>query len=977
VRRSIFRIGVIVGAAIALFGLLGVVGVPLLLRHVLTGPVAAALHRPVRAGEIAFNPFTLKADLGQLYIGEPETAQAFVEIDRLHIDLSWVSLLRLALVVKELRVERPAVHLVRTAERRFNVSDLLERSSPAAKSRLSWRFAVAKVQLNGGTVHVDDRVLGERHTIEQVQLDVPYMSNLPADVGRAVEPSLRMVVDGSPVQIRGKATPFTTTPASVVELTLQQLDLSRYRSYLLQATALTFARGVLSGSVAVHVVDAGPQPSIRLSGTVALEQVELYAPGQGETPIAWTRLSASIAQVDSATRQVTVDEVRAEGVRVLVRRERDGGVSLARLLPTIPTTAPLPPPDTPAGTQELAWQYRIASLALDNSEARFEDAAAPSPIELVVAPLHLHLTNLSSDLSAAVGLEFDAMFNRQGRINVTGTVVPTPLQAELSVTTHELDLAGMEPYVSDRLNATVSSTALTMNGSLTLATAPDQLRVGYSGDATLGDVRLLDPTTSESVLGWKSCSASRLEVEIGSGPPKVHLGMLTLTDFYARLILKSDGRLNVYDMLTGPPAEPATVARSASASGRQTPETSVDAASTGGGPIAPEIALSGMTLQGGHVNFTDNFIEPHYTADILQIAGTVGPFDTGSTAPAAVVLQGQLNGSAPIAIDGAINPLVPTAFVDLKGRADGVELTGLTPYSAKYTGYPIVKGTLTVDVHYHLEQGQLTADNHLFIDQLTFGERVESHDATTLPVRLAVALLKNARGEIAVDVPVSGSLADPQFSLSGVIMDAFANFIVKVATSPFSLIAAAFGSEEDLEYIEFAPGLAALTPNSQQKLATLAQALQDRPALRLDISGRVDPLVDREGLREARLDSLITMQKIQESGGQADAGHTQLTPEEYKRYVTHVYKAAAFPKPRNFLGMEKSLPPDEMRQLLLANMTITEQDLRQLADERANAVRQWLSRRVEPGRLFVVSPTLTVDGIKDTGKTTRVDLSVK
>jgi hypothetical protein len=179
----------------------------------------------------------------------------------------------------------------------------------------------------------------------------------------------------------------------------------------------------------------------------------------------------------------------------------------------------------------------------------------------------------------------------------------------------------------------------------------------------------------------------------------------------------------------------------------------------------------------------------------------------------------------------------------------------------------------------------LTADNHLFIDQLTFGDPVESLDATTLPVRLAVALLRNARGEIDVDVPVTGSLSDPQFSLSGVILDAFVNLIVKAATSPFRLIASAFGTQEDLDYIEFPPGLATLTPDSQQKLATIAQALQDRPALQLDISGRVDPQSDREGLREARLASLIKMRKIQDSGGDEDADRVHLTPEEYNTYL--------------------------------------------------------------------------------------------
>jgi len=1189
VRRAIRRIGVTVGAVIALFGLVGFLGVPLLLRHIMTGQVAAALNRPVRVGGIGVNPYTLKVDLDQLQIGERGTSQPFIDISHLRITVSWASLFRLALVVKELRVERPVIHLVRTAEQRFNVSDLLDRSVRVDRSRTPFRFAVSNLQLNDGTVQFDDKVLGGRHTIEQVQIDVPFISNLPADVEIAVQPFLRMVIDGSPLHISGKATPFAMLPASVVDLKLQQLDLSRYRTYLPQETPITFAKGMLSCSIEVHVVHADSQPSVRLSGTMALDeldlrdsadapllelkhavtmltdvaplehvvhlgrtsidgltmhavrnrdgttnvtslmdrlapysgvqaqtttaakpatrtdlslqafelsdgtlritdhsgarpvalalqgvhvelnnlqttgqtpasfvigahlsaggsmalkgrldlaqsqltsdlsldqidlpalqdlapsvlaarftagqlsakahvqtsfaagqfnvhaepasvsldQVELHAPGQRETPIAWTRLGASIAQVDWAARQVTVHEVRADGVRVFVRRERDGGVSLASLIRA--STTPMQP-DNALSASASAWQYRIASLAIDNSEVRLEDAAAPRRIELVIAPMNFYLKDLSSDLSEPIALELDGTLNRQGRVNVTGTAVPAPLEAELRIATHELDLAAMEPYVSDMLNATISSAALTMNGTLALATARDKLRVSYRGDATLGNVHMLDRVTSESVLRWNSCSASRLDVEIGSGPPKVHIGVLALTDLDTRLILKSTGRLNVLDMMASPRSAPDSLSGTQPASGRQTPATSSAPAAITASPIDAEIELGGMTLQGGHVNFTDNFIKPNYTADLSDIVGTVGMFGTRTTAPAAVALQGQVNGSAPIAINGAVNPLAPMAFVDLKAKAHGIELTGLTPYSAKYTGYPIVKGTLTVDVHYLLDQGQLTADNHLFIDQFTFGDRVESRDATTLPVRLAVALLKNARGEIAVDVPVTGSLSDPQFSLSGVILDAFVNLIVKAATSPFSLIASAFGTQEDLDYIEFTPGLATLTPDSQQKLATIVQALQDRPALRLDISGRVDPQFDREGLREARLTSLLRMWKIKDIGGDEDADRVQLTPEEYDAYLTRVYKTATFPKPRGFLGLDKSLPPDEMKKLLLTNMEITDQDLQHLADGRANAVRQWLSGQVDPGRLSVVAPTLNTDGIQDKGKTTRVDLSLK
>jgi len=118
-----------------------------------------------------------------------------------------------------------------------------------------------------------------------------------------------------------------------------------------------------------------------------------------------------------------------------------------------------------------------------------------------------------------------------------------------------------------------------------------------------------------------------------------------------------------------------------------------------------DIVLSKIVLKGGKVDYTDNFIKPNYTANLTEMEGKVGAFGTKSTSPADVSLEGKINDSSPINIDGSINPLAPTAFVDIKAKANGIELTGLSPYTTKYTGFPIIKGTLTVDVHYLLDQG--------------------------------------------------------------------------------------------------------------------------------------------------------------------------------------------------------------------------------------------------------------------------------
>ena len=242
--------------------------------------------------------------------------------------------------------------------------------------------------------------------------------------------------------------------------------------------------------------------------------------------------------------------------------------------------------------------------------------------------------------------------------------------------------------------------------------------------------------------------------------------------------------------------------------------------------------------------------------------GNVGAFGTKSTEPAPVSLDGKINGSSPINIDGSINPLAPTAFVDIKAKADAIELTGLSPYTTKYTGYPIVKGTLTVDVHYLLDTGKLTADNHIFIDQLTFGDHVDSPDATNLPIRLAVSLLKNSKGQIDVRHPDLGVAvgsaiqhrrhrpgrvheSDRQGGDGAILADR-----VRVRRQRRRRAAG-------LGYIEFTPGYSTLTPDSQQKLDTVAKALADRTALKLNIEGRVDPKFDTDGYSEASLDHSI------------------------------------------------------------------------------------------------------------------------
>ena len=226
-------------------------------------------------------------------------------------------------------------------------------------------------------------------------------------------------------------------------------------------------------------------------------------------------------------------------------------------------------------------------------------------------------------------------------------------------------------------------------------------------------------------------------------------------------------------------------------------------------------------------------------------------------------IQAKINNAAPVAIEGQINPLGKELFLRLKAKASNIELTHLSPYSSKYVGYAIEKGKVSLDVNYQVENKRLTGDNKIILNQLNFGEKVDSSDAPNLPLRLAVGLLKDRNGVIEVDLPISGALDDPQFSVGGIVLEVIFNIIKKAVAAPFALLGAAFGSgEKELDYVEFDFGRDSLAQAAQSKLNTLAKALYNRPGLSLEISGRIDPVNDLEGLKRVALERKVKAQKF-------------------------------------------------------------------------------------------------------------------
>jgi hypothetical protein len=571
-------------------------------------------------------------------------------------------------------------------------------------------------------------------------------------------------------------------------------------------------------------------------------------------------------------------------------------------------------------------------------------------------------------------VSLSARIRQKGRVVVKGSLALNPLSAELALDAKDIDLRPVQPYISDQIRITVTNGLISTSGNLSFTGQNGYgPMIAYSGNALLSRFSSIDMARAEDFLNWGTLHLA--DMRVGYNPTFLLIKKIALTDFYARLIIHPDGSLNLQQIIGARPDKAGQ--RSAAA----TPKT--DRPASAPEKNARDIRIQQVTLQGGRINFSDRSLKPTYSANLVEMGGRVSGLSSKAGTLADVELRGKLDQYAPLEIVGKINPLRDDLFIDLKARFRDMELSPMTPYSGKYIGYTIQKGKLFFDVSYRIEKRKLDSANNLFLDQLTLGESVDSPHATKLPVKLAIALLKDRKGEIHLDLPVTGSLDDPQFSVWRVIVQILLNLLAKAATSPFALLGAAFGGGEELGYLEFDYGSATVAEPGLKKLAALAGALHERPSLRLEIEGHVEVERDKEAFRRYLFDRKLKVQKLNERSRQGVSAvpvdDLAIEPREYERYLTMAYKAEKFPKPRNFLGFAKSLPAPEMEKLMLTNIVVTENDLRSLAAQRAMKVKDIImaSGKIQPERVFIVEPKSLPPERRDKIKDSRVDFRIR
>ncbi len=935
--------------ALALYSLLGFLILPGIALRVVNQQLANYATVPAHLQRIELNPFSLELTLWGLVIGEPGKEQ--VGFERLYANLQLDSLWTKALHLSDIELEKSKTEILFAKDGQLNLLGLFKlpasEPTPADPDAKPFPLRIDRIQLAGGNLHFVDARPSEpiEFLYDKLDFELKNLSTLPED--NADMTLVAIGPAGGQIDWKGN---FSLIPiASEGTLKITDGKMKAFWPYVRDAVPLVLEEGVVSLSTD-YKLNLSKETELLLSNVaVNIAPFAIKAP-DGRQLAKLERLDVSDTTVDLAKQQVVVGKIRSQKLETWAALEADGQLDWQKLFASQPSKpaakAAAEPKSTPAAADSpkpeptapsKPWQVLIKDVQLRDYKVHLADRSAKPEVTLDVTPLNVDLQNFDSLNGSPFNLKLDTGLGKQGKISADGVVNLAPVSAQLNVKTQDIDLRVAQSYINPFIRLELRSGMLGSDLKVNLKST-DPLALSVTGRAQVDQLHTLDTLKTRDFLKWQQVVVEGLNYQHGDS---LSIDRVNLFQPYARFMINDDRTTNIDDLLIPQPADSGA-------------KTAAAKPASNDKPLG--IHIGGIAINDGSANFADFSLTPNFATAIQQLNGQIGTIDSRQAKPASVDIKGKVDRYAPVTIKGAVNPFDPMASLDIATSFKRVELTTLTPYSGKFAGYRIRKGRLNLDLHYLITKGQLKAENKVVVEQLQLGEKVDSPDAVSLPLKLAIALLKDVDGKISIELPVTGDLNNPQFSVMPIVWQTLRNLIVKAAAAPFKLIGGLVsgGGSEDLGTVSFAPGSSDLSKDAEAALVKLSQALKERPALRLEIEGTAAKSSDGPLLAEQRLEREYQYnyyKMLQRRGDKvpAQASLIQVPDNEKGPLLEGIYRTRLKTQPpAEWKDLGKEERTAKMRADVIKFWSSSDVLLRQLGQDRASSIKDYL---VDKGQL--------------------------
>jgi len=1004
------------GTVFAVYSALGFLAAPSLAIKLAQQYVSDELHLQLTIANIEINPLTLAVKVDGLQVKQP-AGEVLVSAQQIYVNSSFLlSLWQQRIWLDELDIQRPYVNVHFDKTGKLNLLQLIPPKKEEKSGDMAWQIASFAIhnanfkvldesrqqafssQINDfnlslynisslagdeghyqfaaqtaqhekltwqGTVGLQPMRSQGHFSIEHLQLTTPasYLADLPVTIEQGefnVAADYQFLLNDDQPQLsltQGhirltdiKARTKTLNPVNYV---LKQAELSQLRVQWPQAQAsfetLLLQRPEIQDSQSQRAIVA--LQDVTLSKGVWQQQADslslallsarkLSVEGQKQPLLQLPQLD--ISQFGIEKNILNTGRIALTGGETQLHLLKNGQINwqqeLTQLLPRLmpPTTAKQN--DT---TTTPTMRYHLGEVAIKDFVIHGEDQRQ-TPVFKEQVTLAQITVNPQLDLAKPHQLDASLRLATGGDVHIMGQLQEAPLMVDAKLRLNKLALPPFSHYLKDIALLKLESGNLDIDGNIHLQQQP-KLQATFAGMVGVNDFAANDLKLNERFLAWKRVVASGMTWQLE--PMKLHIKEVRAEQPFTRVIIAPDKTINL-EQVIAKESQPVTVKPALSR-----PENTLP------------IQIDRTIVSNGAMLFADLTLAPQFATGIQALNGDIRGISTAGNSYAQVSLQGQVDQYGKATIKGAFNPFSPDKNTNMSVKFNNLELTTLTPYSSKFAGYRIDKGKLSLDLTYKVTNRQLVASNKIVLNQLTLGERVDSPEAKNLPIRLAIALLTDSQGVIDLDIPISGSLDDPQFRVAPIVWQAIVNVVTKVATAPFRFIASLVGGGDDMDSMAFGVGDAQLSSDVITKLTTIADALTKRPSLRLELRGTFDDLADAQAIKSTKFNRLLS-ERMQKNGQEVPTLESMYVEtkgaESLKQQRALNLKPVKNPEAKEKLVLDAESYRLALREQLLEMQEVTAGDLRQLALERAKALRGQLVEKlhIEDARVFILEPEM-------------------
>jgi hypothetical protein len=857
--------------------------------------------------DIRTNPFTLRVEALGLSANDPQGEQV-VAFDRLMLDMNFFQLVRGIAGFEAIQLDEPYVRVDLLEDYSVNFArdwqvanpgpaEPAPEASQSDDAAAPPRLYFGKIELNGGEMLFRDFTQADMAEFRITPMDLT-LSDLATwrREGQDSDYSLLAALGSQTIEWQGdlSVAPFysngTLKVSSVGYETLAHF-LAPFFPYDLRGGSVTLSSD--------YEIQAGDGFFLETTdGQLQLENLAVALDEQSEQArLTNAELSVDAVGFDLNGREIRIGQVSLDKLDVAVARSANGEIDwLAPLATNNGETAGGGEAST--GGQPFRWS--VAGVALSGGRILWQDSQPATATEIAVEQLSASIGPLSHQLEEPVSYEITGSLASGGQLSLNGQLTPAPFTLEAAISGNGIALAAFEPYVQEGANLAITSGTLGVDGNLDLDGQQEPLTGTFSGTAEVAGLDLKLPDSSGSLVSWQTLRLAPIEYNVY--PARLEIGTVTLAQPVINVVRNTDNIHNVE-----------RIAKAPAAGGQQ--EATADAQQGEDSEPGFIFRIGQLMLENGELAYTDRTLEPAFTTSFDELNGSVTGLSNISPQQGKVSIRGRVGGVADLDFEGTIGTLGTEDVSDLKLNMQELSLPALSPYFGRYLGYGVDSGKLNLNLDYEIAGSRIDASNLVVMDRLELGSAIASDQAVNAPVKLGLALLRDSKGVIEVDLPISGDLSDPDFSVGKVVMRAFVNLLAKAAASPFSMLGSiaelAGLSGEELGKVRFIPGSIQLAEGEAEKLAALADAMLERPDLLLNIRGNVQPQAD--GLALLREDLTAGGQRdVSEEEWQAAreaylAGERSLAPEALSNLASS--RGVTL---RNVLQQTHGVPADQL-----------------------------------------------------------------